>query len=283
MNTYGWWYKGYKGNSVLDNCLPHQEPIGFWFLEFRRIIKAAMLRCLLTACTLIATAIAAPHVILKKRNVTPLSIDEITGLKSYTQFARAAYCPTEKLEGWSCGSMLTVSWYNLTKRWNNCRRVWCLAWISTYCRRRRWRCCTKLWAYHPWIYIDRIYRVEPSLCRLLAGPGYRGCRSSRNGSHKIVRNQSWNEIVIDRLLVYLSWRMSISWRAPWMLPYFPEFLPLFKSMTDSVTNMLWPLHKFWKKSRNWWLSTTRRLWLVYVTSISNHFSLCHPNCRSVTH
>jgi len=64
------------------------------------------------ACTLIVTAIAAPHAILKNRDVAPLSSDEITGLRPYTQFARAAYCPTTKLKDWSCGSMSNVPLYN---------------------------------------------------------------------------------------------------------------------------------------------------------------------------
>ncbi|KAH9950599.1 Alpha/Beta hydrolase protein [Amylocystis lapponica] len=38
-----------------------------------------------------------------KRDLTQLSASELSGFAPYTQFARAAYCPTDKITGWSCG------------------------------------------------------------------------------------------------------------------------------------------------------------------------------------
>ncbi|RDB25189.1 Lipase [Hypsizygus marmoreus] len=38
-----------------------------------------------------------------RRSVTTLSASELSGFAPYTQFARAAYCPTSKLAGWNCG------------------------------------------------------------------------------------------------------------------------------------------------------------------------------------
>ncbi|KAL0946173.1 hypothetical protein HGRIS_012436 [Hohenbuehelia grisea] len=38
-----------------------------------------------------------------KRSVTALSTSELSSFAPFTQFARAAYCPTSKLQGWQCG------------------------------------------------------------------------------------------------------------------------------------------------------------------------------------
>ncbi|KAL9711964.1 hypothetical protein Ac2012v2_005038 [Leucoagaricus gongylophorus] len=62
-----------------------------------------MLGRFIAACTLIAGTVAAPSIILKKRDVTTLSRDDLNGLAPYTQFARATYCPTSDLKNWSCG------------------------------------------------------------------------------------------------------------------------------------------------------------------------------------
>ncbi|PFH51568.1 hypothetical protein AMATHDRAFT_142271 [Amanita thiersii Skay4041] len=52
--------------------------------------------------SLLASTRAVP-VTLQSRSETPLSAAELSGLAPYTQFARAAYCPTSKLTGWNCG------------------------------------------------------------------------------------------------------------------------------------------------------------------------------------
>jgi len=44
---------------------------------------------------------AAPTVI--QRSVTALSATELSSFAPFTQFARAAYCPTDVLRGWNCG------------------------------------------------------------------------------------------------------------------------------------------------------------------------------------
>lgn len=38
-----------------------------------------------------------------RRSTSPISTAELSGFAPYTQFARAAYCPTSKLIGWNCG------------------------------------------------------------------------------------------------------------------------------------------------------------------------------------
>ncbi|KDR75797.1 hypothetical protein GALMADRAFT_97687 [Galerina marginata CBS 339.88] len=48
------------------------------------------------------TAYASP-VDLHGRSVTALSSADLAGLAPFTQFARAAYCPTNALKNWSCG------------------------------------------------------------------------------------------------------------------------------------------------------------------------------------
>jgi len=39
-----------------------------------------------------------------QRRGTPLKAVQLAGLAPYAQFARAAYCPPEKLKGWKCGA-----------------------------------------------------------------------------------------------------------------------------------------------------------------------------------
>lgn len=53
--------------------------------------------------SLLSTVKAVPH--LLARSETPLSIPQLESLDPYTQFARAAYCPTRSLSGWTCGRM----------------------------------------------------------------------------------------------------------------------------------------------------------------------------------
>jgi hypothetical protein len=50
--------------------------------------------------------LAAP---LQERAVTQVSAAELAGFAPYTQFARAAYCPTSKLTGWNCGRKLKLA------------------------------------------------------------------------------------------------------------------------------------------------------------------------------
>ncbi|PFH47693.1 hypothetical protein AMATHDRAFT_197673 [Amanita thiersii Skay4041] len=52
--------------------------------------------------SLLASTHAFP-VALQSRSETPLSASALSGLAPFTQFARAAYCPTSKLTNWSCG------------------------------------------------------------------------------------------------------------------------------------------------------------------------------------
>jgi hypothetical protein len=48
------------------------------------------------------TVYAAPTA-LEERSVSTLSASDLAGLAPFTQFARAAYCPTSALKNWSCG------------------------------------------------------------------------------------------------------------------------------------------------------------------------------------
>jgi len=49
--------------------------------------------------SVVGLAFAAPA----KRSVIPLSAANLASLAPFTQFARAAYCPTSALENWTCG------------------------------------------------------------------------------------------------------------------------------------------------------------------------------------
>ena len=60
---------------------------------------------LLPLISLLKISAAAPaRAHLEDRSVTALSAADLASLAPYTQFARAAYCPTSKLNGWNCGS-----------------------------------------------------------------------------------------------------------------------------------------------------------------------------------
>ncbi|KAF8967850.1 Alpha/Beta hydrolase protein [Flammula alnicola] len=50
-----------------------------------------------------AQAVYAAPTILQERSVTALSASDLASLAPFTQFARAAYCPTSGLKTWSCG------------------------------------------------------------------------------------------------------------------------------------------------------------------------------------
>ena len=47
-------------------------------------------------------ALAAPTS-RSKRDVTALSSDQLAAFAPFTEFARAAYCPSDKIVGWQCG------------------------------------------------------------------------------------------------------------------------------------------------------------------------------------
>ncbi|KAJ8522418.1 hypothetical protein ONZ45_g1007 [Pleurotus djamor] len=51
---------------------------------------------------------AAPVEHNAKRAVTALSSTELASFAPFTQFARAAYCPTSKLQGWKCGGTASL-------------------------------------------------------------------------------------------------------------------------------------------------------------------------------
>ncbi|KAF9451947.1 alpha/beta-hydrolase [Macrolepiota fuliginosa MF-IS2] len=62
-----------------------------------------MLSSLFSLCALVLLVAAVPMAKLDKRAVTPLSSTDLSSLAPFTQFARAAYCPTDVLKNWSCG------------------------------------------------------------------------------------------------------------------------------------------------------------------------------------
>lgn len=71
----------------------------------------------LLAATLLFTAVGAmplPGVLevaerdVEASPVSLLSPTDISGFTSFTQFARAAYCPQSKIKNWSCGGKLSL-------------------------------------------------------------------------------------------------------------------------------------------------------------------------------
>jgi hypothetical protein len=74
---------------------------------FETLESAVEMQFLALYISLTALAVkinAAPTTLdLQGRSVTPLSPSELTSLAPFTQFARAAYCPTNVLQSWSCG------------------------------------------------------------------------------------------------------------------------------------------------------------------------------------
>lgn len=61
---------------------------------------------LLPFISLLKISAAAPaRAHLEDRSVSALSAADLASLAPYTQFARAAYCPTSKLNGWNCGTI----------------------------------------------------------------------------------------------------------------------------------------------------------------------------------
>lgn len=55
---------------------------------------------LLLALSAAGVALAAPT---SKRAVTALSATQLQSFAPFTQFARAAYCPSSKITNWKCG------------------------------------------------------------------------------------------------------------------------------------------------------------------------------------
>lgn len=57
----------------------------------------------LSSLALFARGIYAAPTIPQERSVTQVSAAYLSSLAPFTQFARAAYCPTNILLGWNCG------------------------------------------------------------------------------------------------------------------------------------------------------------------------------------
>lgn len=66
----------------------------------------------LSISVVLATAIgsiAAPALLderadtVSRRSVTQLTAAQLSALAPYTEFARAAYCPSNIIQGWQCG------------------------------------------------------------------------------------------------------------------------------------------------------------------------------------
>lgn len=147
-------------------------------------VRAKMFDRLFLACTLVAAAIAAPSRMLDKRAVTPLSSGDLAALAPFTQFARAAYCPTDVLKDWSCGGrFILISCLHWTLRWSQRHVLPCQdsnplssAAMET------------LFRYVSLIDLEvrcqnnphDVRHVNVSLCWLLAGSGYRGRSPRRN-------------------------------------------------------------------------------------------------------
>jgi hypothetical protein len=68
-----------------------------------------MAKHFLVLAAVVASVIAAPAVQLQQRDATPVSASELASFAPFTQFARAAYCPTSRLQGWACGGALKSS------------------------------------------------------------------------------------------------------------------------------------------------------------------------------
>lgn len=62
----------------------------------------------------LAAVTAAPSAWLANRDTAPVSSADLKGFAPFTQFARAAYCPTETIQDWSCGGVSKVSNETLT-------------------------------------------------------------------------------------------------------------------------------------------------------------------------
>jgi hypothetical protein len=64
----------------------------------------------LSLLALLAKGTYAAPTILQERSVTQLSAADISSLAPFTQFARAAYCPTNVLQGWNCGEACAANY-----------------------------------------------------------------------------------------------------------------------------------------------------------------------------
>lgn len=63
-----------------------------------------MHRALLSLALAVVGAVAAPTAsFLGRRAAAVLSNDQLAAFAPFTQFARAAYCPSSKIQGWQCG------------------------------------------------------------------------------------------------------------------------------------------------------------------------------------
>ena len=62
-----------------------------------------VMRFYTTAVAVLGLASAALALPTSKRGVTTLSASQLAGFAPFTQFARATYCSTDKLQNWSCG------------------------------------------------------------------------------------------------------------------------------------------------------------------------------------
>lgn len=69
---------------------------------------------------------------LEARAVSLLSSTDISGFTSFTQFARAAYCPQSKVKNWSCGGRLSLfpgcdgeccSYFRIRRSLQRCSRI----------------------------------------------------------------------------------------------------------------------------------------------------------------
>lgn len=68
----------------------------------------------ITFAGIVARTVYAAPTALEERSVSTLSASDLAGLASFTQFARAAYCPTSALKNWSCGRKF-IRLFNLSK------------------------------------------------------------------------------------------------------------------------------------------------------------------------
>ena len=112
-----------------------------------------------------AHALPAPPVPVTVRardGTTPLSAEQLASFKPFTQFARAAYCPVDKLMNWTCGGTsvaLAVSHPHCTDTQG--RGLRCAARLQTYNLRRRWERCPVLWVHQPF-YVPRTTVLIPA-------------------------------------------------------------------------------------------------------------------------
>lgn len=76
--------------------------------------------------------------------VTVLSSAQLSAFSPYTQFARAAYCPSSKLTNWNCGGMFCESFLHRPLSSHLCRGLHGQLRFSGHSYGWRWRRCTAL-------------------------------------------------------------------------------------------------------------------------------------------